>query len=258
MRQSIELYFVVNFVMDAALLAVVARANECLRFSRIAAAAFLAAFYAVSVQTVSYRLDHWCIQFALLIPIGIIVSGENSFRRCLNIVFQLICACMILGGIGSLVPEAEKNSGEWIISALGSGLLLSNLLLNARARKLTTWEVTVYLKLGNKSIHFRALIDTGNRLREPISGQPVLIAESHLLRELLSGCEGRLSFRSVAFGALGGQGTIRCFRPDTVLIRRDKRLIPAPTVWVAVYPGRIPGNTHALAPPSFAVIPGKT
>ena len=42
-----------------------------------------------------------------------------------------------------------------------------------------------------------------------------------------------------------------------VLIRRGDRYLRAPDVWIAAYPGRIPGSTHALAPPSFAVIPGK-
>ena len=63
--------------------------------------------------------------------------------------------------------------------------------------------------------------------------------------------------RQVAFGGLGGCGTVRCFHPDHVWICRGGQLIPAPEIWVAVYPGRIPGMQRALAPPSFAIIPGK-
>lgn len=256
MPQSIELYFLVNFVMDAALLAIAARANDCLNFRRIFIAAFLAAFYSVAVCTVSPLLGHPLIRISFLIPLGLIVSGELNPQYWFSFVFQLCCACLILGGLGALIPPDRTGKSGWIAAALASGLLLSTLLLNARRQRLTTWEVTVYLVLGSRNVHFRALIDTGNRLREPISGQPVLIAESSLLGELLKDETDSVTFRNVAFGALGGSGMIRCFRPDTVLIRRDNRLIPAPSVWVAIYPGKISGSTHALAPPSFAVIPG--
>ena len=120
-----------------------------------------------------------------------------------------------------------------------------------------SWEVRVSLCFQGKSIRFPALIDTGNRLREPMSGLPVLIAEASLLDGLLGGELAPGLTRQVAFGGLGGCGTVRCFHPDHVWICRGGQLIPAPEIWVAVYPGRIPGMQRALAPPSFAIIPGK-
>ena len=41
-------------------------------------------------------------------------------------------------------------------------------------------------------------------------------------------------------------------------VRRGDSFFRAPDVWIASYPGKIPGSTRALAPPSFAVIPGKS
>ena len=110
------------------------------------------------------------------------------------------------------------------------------------------------IALRGRSVSFRALIDTGNRLHEPISGASVLIAESALLDHLPT---GSIPHRRVSFGGLGGSGALDCFHPDAVLIHRGDSFIRAPDVWIAAYPGRIPGPTRALAPPSFAVIPGK-
>lgn len=250
MQQSLEAYFLINLAVDAALIAVVARANGCFRFWRAIVGGLLSAVYALLVRTVSGRLAHPAIQLALIVPVSLIVSGDPEPRKWLSIAFQLSCGALMLGGVGGLAAGSRA-------AGIGGGLLLLDLLLNVRSRRLSTWEVTVCLRYRGRSTSFRALIDTGNRLREPISGQPVLIAEASLLRGVFPpDRDSSISCRRVAFGALGGSGTVRCFHPDSVLIRRGSRLIPAPEVWVAVYPGKIPGSSKALAPPSFAIIPG--
>ncbi len=65
----------------------------------------------------------------------------------------------------------------------------------------------------------RALVDTGNRLREPVSGLPVMIVEQAKLRDFLpddfdatrekgSVPEG---FRAVAYGAVARKALLLCF-----------------------------------------------
>lgn len=256
MLQSVEFYFLMNFALDAALIAVVSRANGCMQLSRTLAAGLLGASYAVLVEVVTPRLAHPAIQLALAALLTLIVCGDPSPRRWISIAFQLFCGILLLGGIGQLAPHGSRIS---LTIALCAGLLLIHLLLTVRNNRIESWEVTLSLRYRGKCVSFKALIDTGNRLREPISGLPVLIAESSLLRNLLpDGADESIPCRQIAFGSLGGGGMVRCFHPDTVLIRRGNRLVQAPEVWVAVYPGKIPGVSRALAPPSFAVIPGKT
>lgn len=252
MRQSLEVYFLINLAVDTALIGVVARANGCLKLRRVLAGGLISAVYALLTLTVTERLAHPAIQLALVVPIALIVCGDPEPRKWASLAFQLCCGALMLGGIGNLAVREHATA-----AGIGAGLLLLSLLLSVRSRKLVSWEVTVCLNFRGRSVSFRALIDTGNRLREPISGLPVLIAEDSLLRDVLPANEAEnVPCRRVAFGALGGGGTVRCFHPDTVLIRRGNQLIPAPEVWVAVYPGKIPGVSRALAPPSFAVIPG--
>lgn len=254
MQNSMEVYFLINLAVDTALLAVVARANECFRLRRILLCGLLAASYAVLVRSLSARLAHPAVQILLLLILGMLLCGDPGALRWGSVSFQLFCGAMMLGGFGALFP----GSGRGLTAAIGAGLLLIHLLLRVRRQRFISWEVTVLIALRGRTVHFRALIDTGNRLREPISGLPVLIAESSLLDGLFSdGVRAdQLSCRRVAFGALNGSGTVRCFHPDTVLIRRGDRLLRAPEVWVAIYPGKIPGVSRALAPPSFAIIPG--
>ena len=250
MQHSLEAYFLVNFAVDAALIAVVSRANECMRLRRVCFGSLLAASYALLTKTVSERLAHPLLQLLLLAILSMVLCGESDAKQWISIAIQITGGAMMLGGVGSLVPAPEK----FPTALLGAGLVLASAILCVRSRRMLTWEVTVLIALHGRSVSFRALIDTGNRLREPISGLPVLIAESALLEALPT---DDLTFRRVSFGVLGGSGAVKCFRPDAVLIRRGDRFFRAPDIWVAAYPGRIPGSTRALAPPSFAVIPGK-
>lgn len=250
MQHSLEAYFFVNLAVDSALIAVVARANGCMRLRRVFIGSLLAASYALLTEEVSPRLSHPVIQLLLLAILGMILCRESDVRQWGSVSVQLLGGAMMLGGAGAMVSTPEKMPA----AAIGAGLVMTIAILNIRNQRLTTWEVTVLIALKGCSVSFRALIDTGNRLHEPISGLPVLIAESGLLDELPT---DNVHCRRISFGVLGGGGAVECFRPDAVLIRRGDRFFRAPDVWVAAYPGRIPGSTRALAPPSFAVIPGR-
>jgi 8-oxo-dGTP pyrophosphatase MutT (NUDIX family) len=93
----------------------------------------------------------------------------------------------------------------------------------------------------------RDYIDTGNRLTEPLSGQPVLIANAHLMRKVMP----ENGYRQVAYGSVGGAGTLRCFRPEGVYIDVQGRRRRAPDTWVALFPDKLPGPAQALAPASY-------
>lgn len=45
--------------------------------------------------------------------------------------------------------------------------------------------VPVYLRLGEKTVRFNALIDTGNSLIDPLTGYPVMVVEADSVKELL-------------------------------------------------------------------------
>lgn len=250
MQQSLELYFLLNFTVDAALFAVIARVNGCFRTGNVALAASIGAVYALTVETACPVLAHPFIQLLLIACLSLLITQSPDFFRWGSVGFQLFCGAALTGGFGGLFPEHMHPV------AIACGLLCLSLLMSLRRRRLMTWDVTVLLSLRGRSVSFQALIDTGNRLHEPISGLPVLIVEDTLLAGLMPDDGDSLPCRRIAFGGLGGSGAMQCFRPDDVLIRRDGRLIQAPSVWVAAYPGRIPGAARALAPPSFAVIRG--
>ncbi len=147
------------------------------------------------------------------------------------------------------------------VGALVTGAFLGTIgmlaFIRVRARRMEKWEMMLRLIRGGRRVELNAMVDTGNRLQEPISGQPVVIAAEYKIRPVLpenfaaADAAGRLppGFRLVGYKSLSGSGKMVCFRPDELLVSSGDGWLSAPDVWVAVYPGKLPGNVCALAPP---------
>ena len=78
-----------------------------------------------------------------------------------------------------------------------------------------------------------------------------MIVETTILKDVLP----RSGYRTVAFGALGGNGTMQCFHPDGIWITSGQKIHPAPDAWVALSINPLPGSPKALVPGDFAFIP---
>lgn len=174
-----------------------------------------------------------------------LVLGKCRFRKRLGCAAFVFCAAACAGGGMNIACIQHPAAGAAAVIIL---LFLAAPRRNIRYR----WNIDVYLKSGGKQARIAALIDTGNRLREPISNRPVLIVEADALTEAFF--EGK-KLRMLRFGVLGSCGEIPAFRPDEVLICGPAgTLLSAPECFVAVYPGRIPGTARALAPPEFTEV----
>ena len=47
-----------------------------------------------------------------------------------------------------------------------------------------------------------------------------------------------------------------CFLPDSVRALKGGKWREAPDVWVALYPGKLPGGVRALAPGELGILKG--
>ena len=237
---SIERYLLTSFMIDAAILGAAARACGAFRAGRIAGLAGVCALYGALAAARPFPWSTLPVQAGLLIPVSAAICGEKRAERV------MLAGLTAFGGVVAAAGTSVLLGGGLVSPMLGACLFA--LLMGSRARLVTEWNVRLGMRFGARTTRFRAFIDTGNRLREPISGLPVLIVESRLLCGITPDDGGR----SVAYGALGGGGVLRCFRPDAMWIETARGPRRAPAVYVAPYPGRLPGPASALAPGEFA------
>lgn len=118
---------------------------------------------------------------------------------------------------------------------------------------------------GGSACVIPALIDSGNGLCEPFSGQPAMVCGAEELRAVLpEGLGGltldaeaarRMGFRMIPFDSVGGEGLLPAFVPQAVRIRSAKGETPAREgSYVAVSPRRIGGGRYrAILNPAMVV-----
>lgn len=78
---------------------------------------------------------------------------------------------------------------------------------------------------GDEQIHMYAFSDTGNKLREPFSNYPVIVVDSN-----------RISFdaqRVIPFNSVGGEGALKAFKPDKVVISSGRKSFETDRVYIA-------------------------
>lgn len=247
MQISFEGFLLVNLLVDAALLSIISRSCGNFKGSRmlyLAAACALYAFIAIG------KPSPWAsplIQLILLIPVSILLTGTTDIRQWPIAGLLLVAGMLLIGGIKQFLPEHPASA----VSGVCIGLTITFLLLAVRSHLRTTWHVDLLLVLNGRSACIHALIDTGNRLHEPISGLPVIIIEEPLISRIMP----ESGYRQVAFGGLGGSGCLSCFRPDEIWILEGRKKIRAPNAWIGVSDIPLPGAARALAPGEFAAIP---
>lgn len=85
---------------------------------------------------------------------------------------------------------------------------------------------SVTIKKNGRDTHLYALSDSGNKLKEPFSDFPVIVADKE-----------KISYdaeRVVPYNTVGGEGILQAFRPDKVVISNGKSAFETDRVYIAM------------------------
>ena len=168
--------------------------------------------------------------------------GRRLWKRIPEAAAGIFCAYAAAAGFAMLAGDG------W--AQLILCMLLFSMLFKRKRHPTGRWNIEILLEKDGARHRFPALIDTGNRLREHMSGLPVLIVEEAAVPRIAAGVDPA-ECRALPYGVLGSAGEILCFRPDSLRITGCGAQL-ANECRVALFPGRIPGRICALAPPEFA------
>ena len=257
---SIEAFVITNFAMNLLVLSVSARRVGHVCWRRVLAAAGFGTVYAAFAYAGLPALRGFAAQSACLLIMAVILfAGRGRGRRWMRGVICIAVGCVFAGGVMTLLAGRMKP-GSPLMTGVGWSVVAVCAFLSDGFGRNRIMDTTVQLRIATRmgSAEIEALVDTGNRLHEPLSGLPVIIVgRRHLTGLLDDSClvrpGGRLppGFRIVRYGVLGGNGEMCCFRPESVCIWRRGGWSEAPDVWIAVCMDEIPSGVQALMPPIF-------
>jgi stage II sporulation protein GA (sporulation sigma-E factor processing peptidase) len=238
----LDLAFLINFAADYLLCLCTARlCGLRMRRRRFALAALLGALYACAALFPSLPLLK-TLPAKLLAALGIILAAFGSDARPGKCLLGFFLVSTAFGGF--LYALGLGGSGRLVFSPkilLSSFLLFYGILRLwgcLRSRLDNSPRSEVRLSLNGRELCLRALVDSGNALSDPTSGDPVLVTSPTALRPLIGeyadlveslgpvellevsaaipALSGRL--RLIPFRSLGGGGLLPAFRPDRIWI----------------------------------------
>ncbi|WP_394272319.1 sigma-E processing peptidase SpoIIGA [Butyricicoccus sp.] len=246
----LDVLLVLNFCMDYCILRAASAigGRPCPMWRLSLASGFGAAYAAGSVLVPA--LAALPVRLLSCAAMAGIAFSARGARRLLRQTLLVMLVAFVFGGC---VTALEQVSGT-VLSAGGAlyapvsrkALLvsaalaygLSGIVFRNQARENRPHGETIRLSCGGKVQEVYLLVDSGNTLRDPVTGRPVFVltraAALRVLPEevqflpLLLGKdnaadlvqraqqEGAGGWRLVSFRSIGGGGLMPCFRPDAV------------------------------------------
>lgn len=264
-----DLFLLTNWVMDYLLLWATARfAGARAQTWRLAVSSFLGAAYATAFLFPGlrplYSVAAKTVFSLLMVAVAFPVRTPGHLGRlwaCFAVLSlaagggALALAYLRLPGLGG--PFAGIPS--WAVGlAVAGTLALAGRAWAYRRQHADLIVLPAEVCLGGRRVVFPALVDTGNRLRDPFSGAPVLVVEYGTARRLVPrelrplllgqvaggdpgtrGADAALAerFCVVPYAAIGRQrGVLYGFRPDRVRVQYRDGWRPLGPVVVGVCP----------------------
>lgn len=219
----IDIFFMVNFMMDTILLMILKRMMICsVSYGRILFGAALGSGLTCVVTAglhgrpyLQFILFHGVINI-LMIKVGL---GIKQRRELLRGWIFLYIESFLLGGIFQAFQPYLKTGSLFFVLAVVSYYLVQaiwKLLLIITKRSSCYCEVELFF--GNKSYRTKALIDTGNTLWDAVSKEPVNVIENRVMN-FLTEDEEQLKIRYIPFHSIGRkEGIMPLIRLDRMKI----------------------------------------
>ena len=170
--------------------------------------------YAVIKVVLFHMLVNTC-----MIRVGLKIKTIPPFIKA---IILLYVGGFLLGGIMEYFSQYVRVGSLFFLVAIVSYYLVLGIWKFITC--LQRWKdvhCVVDLYMNGEMYQVKGLIDTGNGLRDPISGHPVHVIERKMAKRLLKGSETK-SIRYIPYKTVGkSEGVLPVFRAERICVHRD-------------------------------------
>lgn len=277
MTVYLDIVFVENILMNYIIIfaTCVVLKSECKKFRMFIASCVGAVYTVVMYLNIIPIYSNFFMKFILSIAIVYISFKPKSFKRLLKdlVVFYLVsfafggCVFALMYFFKPQMAEIRNGVfvGSYPIKVALVGALIAFVIVQISFKlvksKLCKKDVIykVQLIIEDKAIDIQALLDTGNLLKDPITGFPVIIVERTCLTtvisekilnnidKILGGDIDDLTkdvefnqtisrFRMIPFSSLGKQnGLLLGIKVDSVKVILDEKIVEVNNAIIGIY-----------------------
>ena len=235
----VDVLFLVNFMMDYILLLLVRKMLSCsATHGNICIGAVLGS--GLTCMIVVWPIPYPFIKlvcFHLLVNTCMIRVGLKikTIRSMIKAWIMLYIGGFLLGGIMEFFHQYVRVGSLFLAVAIaGYYLVLGIWRFLGYLQRWNQCHCRVELYLGEKRYQIKGMIDTGNSLRDPISGQPVSILDRKTAGRFF-GAEPVGDIRYVPYCSIGKkEGVLPAFQADKMCIYREEPIwIQAPIIGIS-------------------------
>ena len=223
----IDVLFLVNFMMDYLVLLTTKKIlkcsathlNVCIGALIGALATCVIICLPIPYAFIKIIMFHTIVN-TCMIKIGLKVSGASNFLKAFLLLYV---SSILFGGILTLVQQYVRIGSLFFAIAIAGYYLVQGIWwLILQIQRINQYKCQVSLFIDNKIYKVTAMIDTGNRLTDPLTHQPVCLAERRAIEITSTEQEGR-GIRYIAFHSVGcPAGMIPIIKFDRMCIHREE------------------------------------
>lgn len=238
----IDSLFLVSLFTDYLLCLISARfCGLLLRRKRYFLAALFGAAYSVSVFLPGWGfMARPVMELVSAAVMGLIAfGGEAQLFRCIA-VFLAVSATFggAVWALSMKLGQSPEIDLRLLFGCFIACYIVLSLISRSKLKKAEKGIAEVELTAGGTSTRFRALLDTGNCLADPITGSSVMLVSPRVLCRVFPGKAQLLTYsdpvelvrlwnaqtappvrlRLISYSTVGGSGLLPLFRPDCVKV----------------------------------------
>lgn len=263
-----DVLFLVNFVINYLLLYMTAMlCKTYAKHIRMGLSAAIGAVYAVVMFVPFASFATTLIsKIALSLVMVYVAFGTKKYIKhmCFFYAVSLVCAGVVTAFVYSGSPYVYSNGGVVYINTntitIVIAAIVSYCIIRIAFGAYKKYSLRDYLHIvvckDGKAANLTVLVDTGNLLRDPIEGSPVIVAEQCALRgiigkgDVFENIDKMDGVRLIPFATIDSDnGLLVGFKPDKICCKTPLK----DDVIIAVTPKKFNAEYNALAGPhSFA------
>lgn len=269
MEYYVEYIFAENFFIDFILLYITGSLiKNKIVYIRLIIAALIGAFYVILIAYFGKEfMTYFIVKVSVSVLMVMVAYDSKGIIKNIKVILCFYIVTLIMVGIVFALYYFTNNKltvNIIIISMFMGFAVLKFLFYEIKLRKeKNNYIRTVTIEINNKTKSFKAFIDTGNELTDPITGKPVIVVNIESLGDVLGENitkeilefyknEGKsyeslflknnykFNLRVIKYNTISNKDELMiCIVPDNITIfGNDKNIIKADAV-IGIYPQKI-------------------
>ena len=199
----IDIIFIENIIMNTIILyATAIILKQKVKIIRLIISAVIGSIYSILMYITKLNIYSSIIsKFILSVVMAYVAFKPNDVKKIFKQIIIFYLTSFVFGGVALnliyfLRPENIniKNglfTGEYVLKVIMLGAIMAFVIIKISIKiiktKFNAKDMYCYIKLkiNEKQIETKAMIDTGNLVKEPITNTPVVIVEESLLEGII-------------------------------------------------------------------------